>query len=366
MTASAHGTTAALPNNGVTAPQPPSPAVSGRTPVRTFLAAACRWLSLLVGLPVLVLSILRAVPAEWPVLAVQLLSFTPLLAVPAAVAVILALLGRSRWLLLSAGVLLGCQVFWLFPFDAARPASASEMDNAVPAATVELKAMTINSEFGQADAASIVGLVRDNGIGLLTIQEHSQALEERLGAEGLDLLLSHRVSDPTDDGAGSAVYSSYPLELVGILPDTPFRMPTVRLSAADGATAAVLEVTNVHTLPPVDVGVDQWRSDLHAVARLAERPGNRLLIGDFNATYDHSEFRQLLAGRPGGPGLVDVGTASGSRLTPTWPMAGPPLPGITIDHLVTTPRIASTGYQVRRVPGTDHAAVLATLAIPAG
>jgi endonuclease/exonuclease/phosphatase family metal-dependent hydrolase len=143
-------------------------------------------------------------------------------------------------------------------------------------------------------------------------------------------------------------------------------MPTVRLTATAGGHPAVLEVTNVHTLPPVDVRVDQWRRDLEAVARLAERPGHRLLIGDFNATYDHSEFRELLAaGRPDGQALVDVGTASGSRLIPTWPMEGPTLPGITIDHLVTTARIGSTGYQVQRVPGTDHAAVLAILTIPA-
>ena len=337
------------------------------TTIKTFVAAACRWLTLVVALPVLVLSVFRAVPAKWPVLAVQLVSFTPWLALPAAAAVVLALLGRSRWLLLSAVALLGCQVFWLFPLDAARPAAASEADAAGPVATVELKAMNINAEFGQADAASIVRLVKDNGIGLLTIQEHSQALEERLTAEGLDHVLSHKVSDPTDDGAGSAVYASYPLELVGLLPDTPFRMPTVRLTAAHGATAAVLEVTNVHALPPVGARLDQWRSDLQAVARLAERPGNRLLIGDFNATYDHSEFRELLAaGGPDGQGLVDVGTASGFRLTPTWPMDGQLLPGIAIDHLVTTPQVASTGYQVQHVPGTDHAAVLATLAIPAG
>jgi endonuclease/exonuclease/phosphatase (EEP) superfamily protein YafD len=319
-----------------------------------------------VALPVLALSVLRAVPAEWPVLAVQLVSFTPWLAIPAAVAVVLAMLGRSRRLLLSTVALLACQVFWLFPFDASRPASAPEGNATGSAATVELKAMNINSEFGQADAAGIVRLVRDNGIGLLTIQEHSQALEDRLSAEGLGRFLPHRVSDPSEDGAGSAVYASYPLELVGVIPDTPFRMPTVRLTAADGARAAVLEVTNVHALPPVDVRVDQWRSDLRAVARLAERPGNRLMIGDFNATYDHPEFRELLAGGPDGQGLVDVGTAAGSRLVPTWPMEGPLLPGITIDHLVTTPQVASTGYQVRQVPGTDHAAVLATLAIPAG
>jgi len=361
MTASAHGSTAMPPTTSpeAAAPAPAAPVGPGRAPgqAKELLAAACRWLALLAALPVLAMSVIRALPAEWPVLAVQLLSFTPWLAVPATVALVLALAGRRRWLQLTTAALLLCQLFWLFPLDAARPAAAADA-----AARVELKAMNINAEFGQADAARIVQLVRDNGIGLLTVQEHTEALEGRLTAAGLDVLLPHRISDPTDDGAGSAVYSSQALEQVGLIPDTPFRMPTVRLTAGQGSKAAVLEVTNVHALPPVDARVDQWRSDLAAVARLADRPGNRLLIGDFNATYDHVEFRQLLAA---GPGLVDVGTASGSRLVPTWPKEGPRLPGITIDHLVTSRQVGSSGYQVHSVPGTDHAAVLATLALPA-
>ncbi len=358
MTASAHGSTAVPPHTALAeaAPAKTPPPASG--PAKKFLAAACRWLAFLAALPVLAMSVIRALPEEWPVLAVQLLSFTPWLAVPATVALILALVGRSRWLQVFTAALLLCQAFWLFPFDAARPAAAPDA-----AATVELRAMTINAEFGQADAERIVQLVRDNGIGLLTVQEHSQALQDRLTAAGLDLLLPHRISDPSDDGAGSAVYSSHALEEVGLIPDTPFRMPTVRLTAEAEGSVAVLEVTNVHALPPVDLRVDQWRSDLAAVGRLAGRPGHRLLIGDFNATYDHSEFRQLL---DSGPGLVDVAAASGSRLLPTWPMEGPRLPGITIDHLVTSPEVGSSGYQVHGVPGTDHAAVLATLALPAG
>ena len=75
-------------------------------------------------------------------------------------------------------------------------------------------------------------------------------------------------------------------------------------------------------------------------------PGNRLLIGDFNATYDHAEFRALLDGGPDGRKMVDVGTAAGMRLVPTWPMEGPVLPGIAIDHLVTSPGIAGSGYAV--------------------
>ncbi len=330
------------------------------------------WLSLLAAVPVLVMSVFRAVGGEWPVLVVQLLAFTPWLAVPAGGALVLSLFGRRRWPQLVAAALLVCQLFWLFPLDIARPRSAAAAAPAAspaeqqPPATVELTVMSINSLFGRADAATIVRLVREKKVALLAIQEHSQGLQDGLAAEGLDALLPHRISQPTDDGAGYAFYSSHPLEPVGLLPDTPFLMPTVRLTAGGsvgGGASAVLELTNVHTLPPVDTRVGQWRSDLKALSRLAERPGHRLLMGDFNATYDHAEFRNLL--HAGEERLVDVAAASGSRLLPTWPMDGTRLPGIAIDHMVTSPRVGSSGYQVHRVPGTDHAAILATVAVPA-
>ncbi|BAS09398.1 hypothetical protein AHiyo4_28200 [Arthrobacter sp. Hiyo4] len=60
---------------------------------------------------------------------------------------------------------------------------------------------------------------------------------------------------------------------------------------------------------------------------------------------------------------MDVATALGSRLIPTWPMRDYSLPGVTLDHLVTSPDISSSGYSVHPVSGTDHAAVIATLEI---
>jgi endonuclease/exonuclease/phosphatase (EEP) superfamily protein YafD len=315
-------------------------------------------LAMLASVPLAVLSVFRAVPAEWPTTVVQLLSFTPWAVIPAAGGLLFALLGGRRWLVWLTAALVAVQLFWLFPLDHGRSIS----DAGVP--TAQLTAMNINSEFGQADAAEVVRLVRENGVGLLTVQEHSQALEDRLAAEGLSGLLPNRISNPTDDGAGSAIYSAHRMEAVGVLPDTPFQMPIVRVTVEGPGQPAVLEVANVHALPPVDVRVDQWRSDLAALRALAARPGNWLLIGDFNATYDHAEFRAVLDGGPDGRKMVDVGTAAGMRLVPTWPMEGPRLPGITIDHLVTSPGIAGSGYAVQRIPGTDHAAVLATLSVP--
>jgi len=337
-----------------------------------------RVLALCILLPVAVLSVFRAVPAEWPTQVVQLLSFTPWLVVPAALGLALALLGRRLLVTAAAALLLGAQLFWLWAPDAGRAdpvpaAGQAEASPPGPGSTVQLTVMSINSRFGRANAAEIVRLVRGNGVGLLAIQEYTKALEDRLAAEGLGKLLPHRISSPAENGSGSATYSKHPIQAIGLVPDTPFQMPTFRLALP---AAATLEVTNVHTLPPVDVRVGQWRSDLAALGRLVARNGgdgqgwtllhNQLLLGDFNATYDHAEFRRLLDGGPGGRKLVDVGTASGTRFTPTWPMDGQALPGITIDHVVTSAGIPATLYAVRRVAGTDHAAVLATLHIPAG
>ena len=322
-------------------------------------SAAWPLLAVLASVPVAVLSVFRAIPAEWPTPVVQLLSFTPWLVIPAGAGLLLAVVGRRRWLACVTAVLMAIQLFWLFPLDHGR--SIPEAG----APTVQVTAMNINSEYGQADAAEIVRLVRENGVTLLTVQEHSQALEDRLAAAGLSALLPNRISDPTDDAAGSATYSVHRMDAVGIVPDTPFQMPIIRVTVEGAGAPAVLEIANVHALPPVDVRIGQWRSDLAAVARLAARPGNRLLIGDFNATYDHAEFRTLLDGGPDGRKMVDVGTAAGMRLAPTWPMEGPRLPGIAIDHLVTSPGITGSGYAAHRVPGTDHAAVVATLSVPA-
>ncbi|MBT2584307.1 endonuclease/exonuclease/phosphatase family protein [Arthrobacter sp. ISL-95] len=351
----------------------PAPAVTETRPAPRRASLGWSVLALLAALPVSGVSIFRAIPVEWPLIVVQLLSFTPWLVLPAALALVLAVVGRRLWVIITTAALLAVQLFWLFPLDAGKP-------EAIPAgtATVPLKVMSLNSEYGEADAASVVEMVRSNGIQLLAIQEHTQGLEDHLTSEGLDELLPNRISAPNDDASGGAVYSVFPLEAVGLLPDTPFRMDVTRVLITDpgvGSTAA-LNLTNVHALPPVDERIDQWRSDVDKVARQGSRSGNQLLMGDYNATYDHSEFRAMLdtalsrqetrTGQQEGRKLVDVGTASGARFSPTWPMEGLPLPGVVLDHMVTSPGIGSSDYAVHKVRGSDHAAIMATLSVPAG
>lgn len=324
-------------------------------------AAGWRLMAGLAGAPVVVVSVFRAVPREWPTTVVQLVSFTPWLVLPASASLLFAVLGRRRWMAGAAAGLVAVQLFWLVPLDYARAAPDSGAGTAEGA--VEVRAMSLNAKLGKADAAEIVRLVRENGITLLTLQEYTKALEDRLAAAGLADLLPNRISAPAGGAAGNAVYSVHELAAEGNVPDSHFPMPMIRLTAESHGERAVVELTNVHTRAPVGVGLPKWRSDLAALGRQVSRPGNVVLAGDFNASYDHAEFRRLLEG--GGGTSVDVGMAQGSRLVPTWPMDDVLLPGITIDHLVTSPSVRSAAYTVHRVPGTDHAAIMATLTVPA-
>ncbi len=94
--------------------------------------------------------------------------------------------------------------------------------------------MTINAKHGEADAAEIVRLVRENGVGLLAVEEYTPGLEDRLAAEGLASLLPHRISRPDARASGAAVYSLHPVTLTGAVPDSQFLMPMVRLSLDAG------------------------------------------------------------------------------------------------------------------------------------
>ena len=335
--------------------------------------------SVLFAVPVAVLSIFRAVPWPWPTPVVQLVAFTPWLVFPAAAALLLSLPSRRPWAVLPAAGLLVLQLVWLLPPDrlldrpgAARSGQGPGASAGAPA--VELNVMSLNAQLGQADAATLVRLVRENAIGLLALQELSPDLEQRLDAEGLDGLLPYRISNPTDGAAGGGVYAAGPLVPLDSVEGTAFPMPTLQLTLqltpGAGGGPVPLAVTNVHAQAPVEGLAARWRSDLAAVGGLAARPGNLLLLGDFNATFDHAEFRELLAGGPDGAagsgGLVDVGVAERARLTPTWPKDGQLLPGVVIDHIVTSPHLGSSDYSVQAVPGTDHAAVLAAISVPAG
>jgi endonuclease/exonuclease/phosphatase family metal-dependent hydrolase len=320
-------------------------------PVRVRRAA---WLVLLwlLVLPGTAWAMLRLGGWERNVL-VQLFAFTPYVAAWSVVPLIAALATR-RWLVAAvAAVTLALFTVLVLP------RTLADGDRG-PQSGVALHVMTSNLLFGNADAATVVKLVRDNDVAVLAVQEFSPAAQTRLAEAGLGTLLPYSSLGAEYGASGSGLYSRYPITNPGV------RRNGGGFNQAYGTIqppgAAPMEVESVHPLAPYAVDVlDGWRSDLEAEPHADPEEMPRILLGDFNSTLDHEPLRALVAS-----GYRDAADIDGKGLIGTWgPYDGDPLPPVTIDHVLVDARLGVGEVSVHDVPDSDHRAVIASLRVPA-
>ena len=115
----------------------------------------------------------------------------------------------------------------------------------------------------------------------------------------------------------------------------------------------------VHTAAPVHRRLTAaWNRDLDVIGRWTRGPVAPLVVGDLNATLDHSVLRD------GTAGCGDAAAQTGSGLIGTWPNWAPRWLGPQIDHVFSTGGIVADSFSVRDVPGTDHRAIVTTLRLP--
>jgi endonuclease/exonuclease/phosphatase (EEP) superfamily protein YafD len=269
-----------------------------------------------------------------------------------ALSTVLLLCGRWWWVAFLVTALLVLQLAWTLPPWSAGSARGERPD-ALP-----VRVMTINVKVAQADLGTIERLVREHGVDLLVVEEGQPGFFHALD-ESLHGQLPNTVFSPDPTWAqGTAMWSRWPIQNLGLLPGRQDRPQRVLLRVP-GAVAVT--VTGVHTLSPVQDRVPGWRSDLANLTWASKRTaGPQLMLGDFNASRDHAPFRQLLA-----TGLVDAAEAARVPVwkAVTWPADRRRLPAlIRLDHvLVTADSIGVTAVRVVAVPGTDHRGVIADL-----
>jgi endonuclease/exonuclease/phosphatase (EEP) superfamily protein YafD len=225
---------------------------------------------------------------------------------------------------------------------------------------VEVQVLTVNLGLGEADAAAVTEAVRKEGVDLLSAQELTDDAAERLRGAGIDELLPEQELRPAPGGSGGAgIYSRHPLQPRTEVPGGISRMLRARIGVPG---ADPVEVVAVHPFPPTERNASDWREGLEALPRSeADSKGTiRILAGDFNATFDHAEFRDLV-----GSGYVDAAAARGRGLSPTWPADRSWAPPVTIDHVLVDERVHVSEAAVVEIPGTDHRAVVADLVLSA-
>lgn len=330
---------------------PPSPVAPDRAPRRLSrwtcgrTIASFGWAGVVVGTGTLVV---RWLSFSWqPV--IVLASFTPVLMVAPVVGAAL-LAARRRWIgaavaliVLATGVAVQSPLF----VSAHRPEGG-----------VALVLLQANLRVGAADADNLVARVRSEHVDLVTIEELTPPELASLRAAGIDALLPYRLVTPYPGGAGTGIWSRYPLSAP--VKHDEFRFEV--LSATVAVPAAVpLQVYAVHLLPPWPYPSSTWLAEMAHLSALlnASATGTALVAsGDFNATLDHGQFRHVLTG-----GLRDAAEQLGAGFTPTYPTDRKFPPLLTLDHVLCR-GLAPISLERVPIPGSDHRGLLVHLAIP--
>ncbi|MFE3752788.1 endonuclease/exonuclease/phosphatase family protein [Nocardia tengchongensis] len=313
--------------------------IARRRPLRWALLVL-GWLLLLAGIAGVGL---HYSPWVWEP-AVLAASFASYLMAGALAATVLLGLAR-QWASTAVAVLVSAAALWsqgpmLWPDGSAPPGT-------------DLVVMQSNLELGRGSADSVVRTAREDGVEVLTLEELTPDLLDRLDAAGLAELFPYRFAAPSgNSGQGTGIFSRYPLT-DGVKFDG-FWLNNLRATMIHPARGPV-SVFAFHPIPPLlNTGV--WNSELARLrAHLDETTGPAVVGGDFNSTYDHAAFRALISGR-----YADSAELLGVGALPTWPNDRTWGPVIGIDRILIAEGHA-TALRSITIPNTDHRAVIARL-----
>lgn len=284
---------------------------------------------------------------------VQLLAFTPYVALASLAPLVAAAVTRRLWPALAAALvtlaLAACVV----------PRWIADSDN--PNGATTLRVLSVNMMLGQADPQRIVELVRDRHVDVLALQEFTATARDGLAAAGLGDLLPNQAEEPANRAAGSALYSRFPLTDGGVrVHRSGFRQARATVTVPGGPP---VQIESVHPCPPIGpTGSGCWRADLADQPPATPTGPIRILVGDFNATLDHAALRKLI-----GTGYRDAADVAGAGYARTWPYDERwYIPAVTIDHVLADPRVGVAGISPYQMKNSDHKALFATLRLPSG
>jgi endonuclease/exonuclease/phosphatase (EEP) superfamily protein YafD len=303
-----------------------------------------------IAAPWVVWAVVRTLGLELPYPFVALLAFTPYAALSSPLPVIAGLLLRRKAIAAAAGVAALAFAVALVPRAAAGP----EPEAQGPRITV----MTSNLYLGRGDARALLRIAREHDVDVLAVQELRPPLMRRLDRVGALEQFPDRAVDPRDGASGSGVLSRIPVRVTDTTPDRKgHAQPEVEITVAG---APPVRIKSVHPAPPVNpTAAPLWRDSLAALPGSDSRGDVRIMAGDFNATLDHPELRDLLD-----RGYTDAADAVGKGLVWTWPARRLRAPPLTIDHVLVDRRVRVERVTVVQVPGSDHRAVIAELRLP--
>jgi endonuclease/exonuclease/phosphatase (EEP) superfamily protein YafD len=286
----------------------------------------------------------------------ELTPFTQLVAFrPQALVLVLLLallmLVRRGWRLAAALIaglaLTGSALTAPRHFSDARPA---------PADSRVLTIMVANVLGGGANAGDVAEVIRRRKPDIVSLPEAQVDVREEIRAhlQGLDYNGYTTQPSKAVESATSVLVASS----LGAVTFDPEQGTTFGHILITGGTLGDIRLIVYHGFPPLPDAVTTWRQDLQAVRTWCSQDPPTIIAGDFNATVDHADFRHALGGY-----CRSVAATVGKGLNGTWPADQPAILRTQIDHVVVSRQFEPGSFTTYAIPGTDHRAVVATVAI---
>ena len=282
---------------------------------------------------------------------VRLVSFTPYALLLYGVALLLLIVaviaghGFRRAIAGTLAVLLlplvAVHLWWVSPAYVGQPAASANQGET-------FTVLASNLYLGEADPVELSRVAEETGADILVLTEITPAALAGLEEAGVTDAFPHAEGEPVEGVAGTMVLSRHELTDGSALDTT-----SGGVAVTVGLPTRSIRLLAVHAHPPSD-DATAWRSD-HAVIRraAAASAGPTVVAGDFNATMDHEQMREL-----DGRGFTDAALQADSGWQPTFP--DPPL--IPVDHVLLTADLVATHTDAVSIEGTDHRALVAELA----
>ena len=307
---------------------------------RQRLAAAACW-SLTAAVAAWALVRLFGLERGYPL--VQLVAFTPYVVLVGLAVLVLDAVLRRWWAAAVAGLAVGGLAL------SVAPRAVGDGD---PADGPRLRVMTANLHFGNVPARELVGAVRRERVDILSLQELPPSMVRRLRRAGLQRWLPQAVVEARPGADGTGLFAR-----VALRARPPIQGTLGPEAVADAEwRGRRFEVVAVHPPPPTRRRLSLWTRGLRQLPRAGDGR-SRILAGDFNATLDHAELRDLLES-----GYRDAAEAVGAGLHTTWPRGRRWPPEVTIDHVLADRSWTVDDVRFVSLPGTDHRALVAELA----
>ncbi|WP_276861317.1 endonuclease/exonuclease/phosphatase family protein [Bifidobacterium merycicum] len=301
-----------------------------------------------------------------------IVALTPWFVIPAGIVAGIALATRRRVLAVIGLVCIVAQVCWHWGYIVPAERLSDEARQAVEHSKVDTsdryaRIMTLNTKNGLADAERLVRIVRDEHVEVLALQEVTSHLMDHLNDAGLPSLLPYAnvaKRSSNDNGGINMLWSAAPMSNAtdGLIPIDASSIPA---SSIDFGGVTV-RFGSVHLSSPRPSIQGLWNGEMNSISQLRNDSGKYVLMGDFNAVWDHASFRYLLGNR-----FLDAGERAGSGFHMTYPankklLGFIPVPTFSeIDHIVHDRGVVVGDLEARNIAGSDHKALLGTLEIEA-